>query len=234
MARTALYFDLMGTLIDPRSDVDAHYNIARRIIDMYDLEDDPSRLWAEVSRVVEEITRDRHISFVPFREAYMTAFSKVLLQRGHVPTRRERERLWRLFIDMHARHLRTTPMAGEVLELSRRKFDHLGVITDSSTDEVNAVLRSLGISHFFDSITTSDEAGVGKPNPRIFRLALSKAGFPPHAFYVGDDPFRDLKGAKDAGFFVILVGDAESPIRPDARVKNLISLMDLISGLRLP
>ncbi len=234
MARTAMFFDLMGTLIDPRSDEDAHYNIARRIIDMYELEDDPARLWAEVTRIVDELTRDRHISFVPFREAYQAAFSKVLMKRGHVLTGQERDRLWRLFVDMHARYLRPLPMAGEVLELSRRKFDHLGVITDSSMDEVSAVLKSLGISHFFDSITTSDEAGVGKPNPRIFRLALSKAGFPPYAFYVGDDPFRDLKGAKDAGFFVILLGGAESPIRPDARVENLVSLLDLIAGLRLP
>jgi putative hydrolase of the HAD superfamily len=60
-------------------------------------------------------------------------------------------------------------------------------------------LRSVGLAHFFKSVVTSAEAGAAKPDPAIFRLALTRLGAEPgRTVHVGDGP-ADALGAANAG-----------------------------------
>jgi putative hydrolase of the HAD superfamily len=56
----------------------------------------------------------------------------------------------------------------------------------------------------FEFIITSSEYLVRKPNPLLFQLALNKAGISPQdAWYCGDRPDVDAKGAFEAGMFPV-------------------------------
>lgn len=60
-------------------------------------------------------------------------------------------------------------------------------------------LERLELDGSFGEILSSAEAGVEKPDPGIFRLALSRLGVPPaRALHIGDDPV-DEEGARAAG-----------------------------------
>lgn len=77
----------------------------------------------------------------------------------------------------------------------------------------------------FKVLTFSDECGIRKPDPEIFRLTLRQLGVAPeHAVHVGDDPILDVEGALDAGMAVIQVtpdGRATAPVRPNAVIRGL-------------
>jgi putative hydrolase of the HAD superfamily len=57
----------------------------------------------------------------------------------------------------------------------------------------------------FDAAVFSCDAGILKPDPRIYRLALEGVGLPASAcLYVGDGGHEELKGAKEAGLATAL------------------------------
>ena len=60
-------------------------------------------------------------------------------------------------------------------------------------------LARLGLTAVIDEVVTSAEAGAPKPDPAVFRLALSRLGvMPGRAVHVGDAP-ADEEGARAAG-----------------------------------
>ncbi|MDX6768022.1 MAG: TIGR02253 family HAD-type hydrolase [Elusimicrobiota bacterium] len=76
----------------------------------------------------------------------------------------------------------------------------LTVLSDAPKMEVWLRIVSLGLHHYFDSVVTSEDFGVKKPDPKPFRKALEVLGTKPEeTLMVGDWPDRDVKGAKAAG-----------------------------------
>jgi putative hydrolase of the HAD superfamily len=64
----------------------------------------------------------------------------------------------------------------------------------------NADLAAIGIAKYFERSLAAREAGMLKPDPRIFALLLEAADLAPAvALHVGDDPEADVVGARRAG-----------------------------------
>jgi len=64
----------------------------------------------------------------------------------------------------------------------------------------NADLAAIGLARFFEQSLAARDAGMLKPDPRIFAMLLERSGIPPrHAVHVGDDPDADVEGARRAG-----------------------------------
>jgi putative hydrolase of the HAD superfamily len=79
----------------------------------------------------------------------------------------------------------------------------LGVLSNFDT-RIHAVLKSLGLTHYFSSVTISTEVGAAKPEPLIFKTALSKHNcLPATAWHIGDSFKEDYEGAKAAGMRAI-------------------------------
>lgn len=101
------------------------------------------------------------------------------------------------------------------------------------------LLRRYGLLDYFTHLTFSDECGIRKPDPEIFRLTLRAAGAPVEtAVHVGDDPVLDVQGARAAGMRVVQVsrrplrpGAAGPQAAPDAVIPNLAALPDAIARL---
>ena len=98
------------------------------------------------------------------------------------------------------RALRFEPIPGAVETVERLRRLGLRTALVANWDvALHEHLRALGLTPLFDAVVTSAEAGVPKPDPRIFELALSRLGVPPaRALHVGDEPF-DEEGARAAG-----------------------------------
>lgn len=64
----------------------------------------------------------------------------------------------------------------------------------------NADLATIGLGRFFEAALAAREAGVLKPDPRIFTLLLQRAGLrAEQVVHVGDDAVADVEGARRAG-----------------------------------
>lgn len=98
---------------------------------------------------------------------------------------------------------------------------------------LGAQLASLGLGGLLDAVVTSAEAGVRKPDPEIFRVALRRLQCPPErALFVGDSLEVDIAGGRAAGIRSVLLDRAASD--PDTgeveRVFTLDNLPALLSG----
>jgi len=76
----------------------------------------------------------------------------------------------------------------------------------------NADLGRIGIAHHFERCLAARDAGVLKPDPRIFRMLIEAAGLEAaEVAHVGDDPHADVEGARRAGLLPVWLNRAGSP-----------------------
>jgi len=97
----------------------------------------------------------------------------------------------------------------------------------------NADLGTIGLGRFFEHSLAAREAGVLKPDPRIFGLLLERARLgAAQVVHVGDDVDADVEGARRAGVTAVWVNRrgrdwpaATSP--PPLTVRTLTELVRL-------
>ncbi|MFQ6075369.1 MAG: HAD family hydrolase [Candidatus Bathyarchaeia archaeon] len=82
----------------------------------------------------------------------------------------------------------------------------LGVVSDCQREYAVPEMRMLGIDGLFDALIVSAEYGFRKPDRRLFNGCLSKLNVSSReAVFVGNNPYRDIGGAKSVGMRNILV-----------------------------
>ena len=92
-------------------------------------------------------------------------------------------------------------------DLARRGYV-LGVISNSN-GTVEGALEEVGLRRHLAFVIDSAVAGVEKPDPRIFRLALERGGVEAaDATYIGDLYHIDVRGAEGAGLNAVLLDPA--------------------------
>ena len=95
-------------------------------------------------------------------------------------------------------------------------------------------LGEIGLGGLVDDIVVSAEAGVAKPAPGIFEVALRRLGCPARkVLFVGDSPETDIAGARGAGLRAVLVD--RSANAPDQEgVERIFTLENLEGLLAIP
>lgn len=98
-----------------------------------------------------------------------------------------------------ARRFRLFPDAEETLGTLGEKGIRLGVISNWDA-RLERILKGIGLSQVFDVVVISSLVGYSKPHPRIFEIALERAGLPAEeAVHVGDTYRDDVEGARSVG-----------------------------------
>jgi putative hydrolase of the HAD superfamily len=93
------------------------------------------------------------------------------------------------------------------------------VVVSNWDMSLHKVIDDLGLRALLDGVITSAEAGVRKPSPRIFEMALNIAGVAAaDAVHVGDSLEEDVAGARAAGIEAILISRSGDASAPDVRV----------------
>lgn len=91
----------------------------------------------------------------------------------------------------------------EVLEYLVSKY-RLHIITNGFKEVQEKKLRNSKILHYFEHIVNSEIAGVKKPHPHIFQLALQKADVTAtQSLMIGDNLEADIMGARTLGFHTL-------------------------------
>ena len=91
------------------------------------------------------------------------------------------------------------PYSHEALGYLKSRYV-LHIITNGFEELQHQKLDVCDLRKYFTTITTSEEAGVKKPENRIFDLAMKKAGASPgESLMIGDDLEVDMAGAQDIG-----------------------------------
>ncbi len=95
-----------------------------------------------------------------------------------------------------------------LLALLKGRYD-LGIVSNFYGN-LDRVCEDLGIRELFVCIVDSTCEGVVKPDPRIFQAALNRLGIgPQEAVFVGDNPIRDMEGARGVGMAHIWLAGGE-------------------------
>ena len=94
-----------------------------------------------------------------------------------------------------------------------------GLISNAWSDLREYMMREKMIDAF-DHIIISAEVGVAKPDPKIFQVALEKAGVSPGEAVFVDDFYVNIEGCEKVGIKGIHFKDAESAMK---QLKQLLS-----------
>jgi 2-haloalkanoic acid dehalogenase type II len=98
----------------------------------------------------------------------------------------------------------------------------------------NADLGAIGLNGYFERSLAARDAGMLKPDPRIFTMLLGAARVPAaEALHVGDDPRADVEGARRAGIRPVWVnrhgaewpGDLPQPVHAVGSLTELVALL---------
>lgn len=96
------------------------------------------------------------------------------------------------------------PESREVLQALHGRYK-LGIIANQSAGTEERLVQ-FGIRDYFDVVVASAEAGVAKPDKRIFELSLSQAGCSVReACMVGDRLDNDIAPAAEMGMYTVWV-----------------------------
>ena len=117
------------------------------------------------------------------------------------------------------------------LERLRARVPRL-VVVSNANGRLHVVMERLGLARFFDVMLDSHLEGVEKPDPRLFEIALERAGGRPETtLHVGDFYWIDVQGARAAGLRAVLLDSAG--LYPEAdcpRIRSLAELPGLLAG----
>jgi len=122
-----------------------------------------------------------------------------------------------------------------MLERLREQYP-MALVSDAQRCYTEPEIELLKLSRFFEHVFLSSDYGFRKPEPRYFQSALKALGVKPsEAVYVGDNPYRDLWGAKRAGMKMVLVRSDEREYEgfvPDAYIDNIADLEGALEGFK--
>lgn len=100
-------------------------------------------------------------------------------------------------------HLQPEPLLLEFVRRARGVGIKAGLLSNSlGTNPYNPCVV-WGLADEFDTLVISGEVGLRKPEPEIFRLAVTKIGVPAEVCVFVDDMEHNLKPAREAGLTVV-------------------------------
>ena len=143
----------------------------------------------------------------------------------------QREAAGRVAAEHHRANLwsRCADEAIETLEALRGRGYRLACVSNAD-GRVRGLLEDAGLSPLLEFVVDSFEAGVEKPDARIFHAATDRLGLPPsQCAYVGDIYEIDVVGAEGAGLTAVLIGDGPAP-ESVRRVPDLPALLPIFTG----
>ncbi|MAW61107.1 MAG: haloacid dehalogenase [Planctomycetes bacterium] len=200
----------------------------------------PEVVFAELAAVVEEFgsNDDRHYDRLLKRlpaEATAGTNPDLLVTAGVIAYH---ETKWE--------ELRLAPGAARLLADLNAAGVRLGVISAGLTRKQMEKILRLGMDRYVEPqlILITDQVGVAKSNPLLYRMAVELAGVPAErTMHVGDHPQKDADGAKRAGMQVAWhrgtgkYSQIQPELEPDHIIDSLEELRPIFIeryGLALP
>ncbi len=130
--------------------------------------------------------------------------------------------------------LRPYPSVKMILRKLREEFS-LGIVTDAPRNKAWQRLVLTGLEKEFDIVITHDDTMETKPHPSPFYLALKKLNLlAPACLFVGDNPDRDIEGARKVGLRTCWAryGSMKKHSNADYEIGSFDELLDIVQFIK--
>lgn len=226
----AIFFDIGGTLVAKTRYAERDSQVINDMVTLLHLDCPPAEL-------VEKINHGQHayktwceqtLNELSVEEKWTQFLLPDLDHELVMKNAQKLQQLWR--VSKGNAHVKSTVLP-VLSEIDRRGY-LLGTISHSTP----MYLDEPGIADLLKVRIHTPEFGKRKPHPSLFVDAARRCGLDPaDCAYVGDNPWRDVVGPREAGYGrVILVknGGAATPhkdrvMQPDLVIKDLEDLLEV-------
>jgi beta-phosphoglucomutase family hydrolase len=163
-------------------------------------------------RAWQEIVKERGIVFK--KEDFMQLFGQrhdtiIKFILGDNLPRQEADALsdrkQALYRKLVARNIIPLPGAIELIKSLNKNKIKTAIASSAVPENVEVIIRGLGIENCFQAIAYGTEVAEGKPSPQIFQLAANKLGVGAGNCVVIEDAIAGVTAAKRAGMKCIAV-----------------------------
>ncbi len=123
--------------------------------------------------------------------------------------------------------------AEPVLQWLRASNVKTAILSNGTPDMLAAATRSAGLDEWLDAVLSIEEAGVYKPDPAAYTIAVDRLGMPAEAICFVSTNGWDAVGAANFGYRVAWLNrfgrpPERLPARPDAEITGLDALPPLL------
>lgn len=227
---THLFFDLDHTIWD------FDKNAEETLYELYELHNLQALGVASAVAFIETYTRNNHQLWADYHLGKITKdtlrhlrFNKTFTDLGMPP-----EVIPAGFEDAYVQLCPTKtnlfPHAHETLSYLQAKYT-LHLISNGFQESTKIKVAGTGLAKYFDNIIISEEVGVNKPHPDIFKHALELAGaVKEESLMIGDSLEADIYGALNFGMNAIYFNplNATKPDDVPVQIHSLDELTKLL------
>jgi putative hydrolase of the HAD superfamily len=233
--KKAVFFDLYGTLIDIKTDeYDPWvYSVLSQFLSYRTVKIAPDELrdtyFGEIKWHLQQ-SREEH----PEVDVYKI-FCEIMHRYGN---KRYPKSIVidtaMLFRSLTRRHFGLFPSVLDTLTSFGKKYI-VAIISDAQWVFAEPEMKMLGLDRFFRLRILSSRFGFKKPDVRLFKIAMEKLRVrPEESVYIGDNPDKDLFGARGAGMkFILFSSDFQvyNNLKTDAFFNDYSELERVISEI---
>lgn len=236
----AICYDLDQTLLDFIGFKEATARAAARAMAKHGVGMDEKMLYRLIFMVYDERSME-----------YQKTYYEVVKSYGLELNQAERIQQAAILAHQKAMHgaLELFPMVRPTLEELSIRWPELkqAVVTDAPRNKAWKRIVLTGLDHSIKLVISYSDTGEFKPASMPFELAVKKLGVAPErCLFVGDDPGRDIKGAKEVGMLTCWARhgfergrgyrryDEADIVAADFEVKRFDGLIDIVERLQAP
>jgi putative hydrolase of the HAD superfamily len=230
-----IFFDLYGTLIDILTDENDPwvYSTLSRYLSYRDVKIPPKELkktyFEDIQSQLKQSNETR-----PEVDVYKI-FSNMMHRYGNKTYSKSAiVDTAVLFRSLTMRRFEVFQGVYEVLESLLEKYE-LSLISDAQWVFTEPEMAMLGLTPYFKFRILSSRFGFKKPDVRLFDMAMKKLMInPEESVYIGDNPQKDLVGAKKAGMTFILFRSEFKPcndFQPDRHFNDYSELLKILEEM---
>jgi putative hydrolase of the HAD superfamily len=228
----ALLLDLDDTILDDTGSVDACWREAC-LSGAADCEVSPDVLFDAVKKAGLWFWSDpeRHRIGRLDLQAARTEVARLALKDLGIERSDLAEKIGGIYHDRREEGIEIFPDSVETLEWLRGQGCRLALVTNGNAIPQRRKIDKFGLCRFFDHIFIEGEVGFGKPDERVYKLALQKLDTAPsETWMAGDNLEWDVIQPQKLGIFSIWIdasGDGHTKLgdaRPDRIVRRLSDL----------
>lgn len=231
----AILFDLYGTLIDIRTDEGDPwvYEVLSRYLLYNAVHVSPEELKRVFFEGIQQYINQSREDY-PEVDVYKI-FQNIMHRYGN---RRYPKGIVvdtaMLFRSLTIRHFEVFDGLYNVLGLLNERYK-TAIISDAQWVFAEPEMAMLNLDRFFHLRILSSRKGFKKPDVRLFNHAMESLGVTPEeSVYIGDNPQKDLVGAKKAGMkFVLFRSECKlyNGFQPDRCFQNYSELENILHDL---
>jgi putative hydrolase of the HAD superfamily len=125
------------------------------------------------------------------------------------------------------------PDVKPVLSKLRERGLKMGIISTGYEQDIDAITQKTGLQkELFEVIVGADTLKKTKPDPEIFKYALTKLKVKPQeTLFVGDEIDADYRGAQSAGIHALLIQRTENKTSQTSDLSTIASLEEVFKYL---